>query len=126
MNLSQKLEFYRIRSGPYASSTGDNWGAFIMPGPKGADLKIIAAPGEDPVTEGWDHVSVSCKNRIPNWIEMCFVKDLFWMPEDCVVQFHIPKSNYINYHPFVLHMWRWTKGEFPRPPSILVGPNNDK
>lgn len=52
---------------------------------------------------------------------MCFVKDLFWTPEECVVQFHPPESDYVNNHRFVLHMWRHKTAEFPRPPAIMVG-----
>lgn len=52
---------------------------------------------------------------------MCFVKSLFWPPEDCVVQFHPPASEYVNNHSRCLHMWRWSRGDFPTPPAILVG-----
>ena len=68
----------------------------------------------------WEHVSVSGR-RIPNWQEMCFVRDLFWDKSVWVLQFHPPQSEYINYHPKCLHLFRY-KGHFPTPPSILVGP----
>lgn len=53
--------------------------------------------------------------------EMCKVKDLFWGEEDCVVQFHPPKSVYVNNHEFVLHLWRKIGSQFETPPGILVG-----
>jgi len=56
--------------------------------------------------DGWEHVSVSRCDRIPTWMEMCHVKDLFWMPEELVVQFHPPRSKYVNIHPNVLHLWK--------------------
>jgi hypothetical protein len=58
--------------------------------------------------ENWEHVSVSVPGnaRCPTWEEMCFIKDTFWNDEDCVVQFHPPKSQYVNVHPYVLHLWR--------------------
>ena len=71
----------------------------------------------------WEHVSVSSAGdpaRIPTWEDMCFVKSLFWHPEECVVQFHPPEAEYINHHPGVLHLWRWTGGAFPMPPKIYV------
>jgi hypothetical protein len=37
-------------------------------------------------------------------VEMTFVKRLFWSSEDCVVQFHPPTSDHINWHPYTLHM----------------------
>lgn len=64
-------------------------------------LKVIAS-----VEEGWEHVSVSLGNRCPTWDEMCFVKNLFWDEEDMVIQFHPAKSEYINLHPYALHLWR--------------------
>lgn len=71
---------------------------------------------------GWEHVSVSLnKNRCPTWEEMCMVKDLFWDKEDCVIQYHPPKSQYVNNHPNVLHLWRPIGVSIPMPDSIMVG-----
>jgi hypothetical protein len=118
MNISERLEQYRIVTGAYRSKPGDPFGAFEMPGPCGERLTIIASDGAD---IDWEHVSVSTRRRIPNWTEMAFVKTLFWDPEQCVVQFHPPASEYINNYSVVLHLWRWKRGEFPIPPSVLVG-----
>lgn len=72
---------------------------------------------------GWEHVSVSLeKKKCPNWGIMCAVKDLFWDPEDCVIQFHPPASAYVNAHPYCLHLWRKIGHEYEIPDSILVGP----
>jgi hypothetical protein len=71
---------------------------------------------------GWEHVSVSLnKKRCPTWDEMCIVKNTFWDAEDCVVQFHPPKSEHVNNHPYVLHLWRSKNQLIPTPPSFLVG-----
>ena len=72
--------------------------------------------------EWWEHVSVSLKHRCPNWQEMCFVKDLFWSEDELVVQFHPPRSDYVNHHPYCLHLWRPLDGHIRTPPSIFVGP----
>lgn len=53
---------------------------------------------------------------------MCHVKDLFWLPEECVVQFHPPRSVYRNLHPFCLHLWRHETYQFPLPEGDLVAP----
>ena len=63
---------------------------------------------------GWEHVSVSMKNRCPTWEEMCAIKDIFWCESECVVQYHPPKSEYINNHPYCLHLWKKTSGDFPQ------------
>lgn len=71
---------------------------------------------------GWDHVSVSRKNRCPNWTEMDFVKRMFFEDYETAVQFHVPLDEHISMHPTCLHLWRPNDGcEFPRPPSIMVG-----
>lgn len=64
-------------------------------------LSVIAS-----VEDGWEHVSVSLGNRCPTWDEMCFVKNLFWDEEDIAIQFHPAKSEYVNLHPYALHLWR--------------------
>ena len=89
-------------------------GQALIRGPMGR-LAVIFSDGD-----GWDHVSVSRTDRIPIWQEMCWVKDRFFDPEDCVVQFHPPASRYVNTHPFVLHLWKWQGGEFPQPWVGLV------
>lgn len=71
--------------------------------------------------KGWEHVSVSYSNRCPTWEEMCRVKDIFWYDNECVVQFHPPKSEYVNNHPCCLHLWRKSAGnEFELPPKEFV------
>ena len=70
---------------------------------------------------GWDHVSVSRKNRVPNWAEMEHVKRLFFEDDETAVQFHVPPSDHVNMHPYVLHLWRPQDVEIPRPPAVLVG-----
>ena len=98
MRMSKLVEAGRIRTGLLGSDPSDGAnGAFAIIGPMGATLRIIASDGVDPVAEGWEHVSVSLSSkRCPNWLEMCFVKDLFWSDEETVIQFHPPRSEYVN------------------------------
>jgi hypothetical protein len=120
--LPERLEAARYNLG---SHRGDGaYGAFQLRGPCGEDLRIIASGADHPdddISQGWEHVSVSKARNPPNWREMCFVKNLFWGPEECVVQFHPPEVDYVNNHPNVLHLWRHITVEFPRPPAIMVG-----
>jgi hypothetical protein len=53
---------------------------------------------------------------------MCRAKDEFWGPEDEVVQYHPKRSEYVNCHPHVLHLWRPIGAALPLPPSYMVGP----
>lgn len=120
-------EPYRLSPSPlYASRYGDDYGFFEIPGPCGAKLRCIVSNAVP--TEGvfWEHVSVSLKNRCPNWREMCFIKDIFWGDDETVMQLHPPKNDYVDCHPYCLHMWRPMLQEIPMPPSIMVGPNSAK
>ena len=121
MKFATSLERYRVRKGFFASDTGDDFGAFFLPGPCGMDLKIMASSGDDAIGVEWEHVSVSVRNRCPNWQEMCFVKGLFWDEEDTVMQLHPPRSKWINNHPYCLHLWRPKTQTIPLPPDITVG-----
>lgn len=110
-------EQYRVKEGhPLASDVryGNN-GLFRVPH-ESYTLNVIASDGE-----GWEHVSVSLPNRTPNWKQMCFIKDLFWSDEDTVVQYHPPKSEYVNNHEHCLHLWKPIGAQITTPPSILVG-----
>lgn len=123
-------EHYRIRTGYMGSGpeVGNN-GAFRIPALgriRPLPLTVIASNGdgwadcgyEPPV---WEHVSISTPVRCPTWEEMCFVKGLFWDDEDTVMQLHPPKSQWINNHPYCLHLWRPIGIAIPMPPSLAVG-----
>ena len=107
----------RVRDGRHATDErfGNN-GAFIVQLKRGQTVYVIASDGG-----GWEHVSVSRKDRCPTWDEMCQIKALFWGEEDCVVQYHTPRSEYVNNHPYCLHLWRPIGSVIPMPDSILVG-----
>lgn len=109
----------RVKIGAMATDeTLGNNGAFCLM-IKGIITFCVASDGGD-----WEHVSVSLpgRDRTPTWEHMCLVKEVFWRPEDCVIQFHPAARDYVNYHPFCLHLWRPSKELFPTPPAIFVGP----
>lgn len=111
-------EKFRIKHGQLRTTSHDgNNGAFMVSSLKlKQPLFCIASDGM-----GWEHVSVSLSSRCPTWDEMCVVKYLFWGDDDCVVQFHPPKADYVNFHPYCLHLWRAINQVIPVPQSILVG-----
>ena len=110
----QVPEHYRLT---HLSDMSDgNNGAFRVAGPQARDLYVIASDGL-----GWEHVSVSARKRCPTWEEMCFIKSLFWDDEDVVMQLHPKRSEYVNQHPFCLHLWKPTEAVIPTPNPILVG-----
>jgi len=118
------LQANRVRSGNYGSDESFGLaGAFrLLPPTGGLLLAMSSGPKSRANDTGWEHVSVSSEHRPPTWDEMSWVKDLFWEKHECVVQFHPPESEYVNYHPYCLHLWRAIEMSFPMPASILVGP----
>lgn len=82
---------------------------------KGLSFFVIACNGGI-----WDHVSVSTKFRVPNWDEMCFIKRLCFQNEENAYQIHPAEKDYINCHPYVLHLWRPQTKQIPMPDKIMV------
>lgn len=112
------LEQGRIRYGPLKSDSSFGLtGAFLIKVYGGPFLKVIAS-----CDLGWEHTSASNDHRCPTWNEMCFVKDLFWEDEETVMQLHPPKSHYVNFHKYCLHLWRPIDRIIPIPTSAMVGP----
>lgn len=95
---------------------GDNYNGMFKIPYRSYELLVMASNGD-----GWDHVSVSLNNRCPNWEEMNYIKDLFFREDECVMQLHPPKEEYVNNHPYCLHIWRPQEQEIPRPPMYMVG-----
>lgn len=140
-----------ILRGFVSSQTGDQFGAFqfgfndknrqAFPADKShtsrRHFNLMVADGGDTGdlfidANRWEHVSVSIYvhargmykpvvYQMPTWSDMCMVKSWFWDDEDAVVQFHPPKSQYVNQHAFVLHLWRPVSATLPLPPSEFVG-----
>lgn len=95
----------------------DPCGAFVVPHqPTSATLAVVASSDL-----AWEHVSVSLRNRTPNWREMEFVCRLFWTDDEAVMQLHPPRSEWISNHPNCLHLWKPTAATIPLPPSWMVG-----
>jgi hypothetical protein len=114
------LNGYRDRSPEvieYYGSVGDaTCGVFHIVSPiTGRWMHVIAASGQ-----GWDHVSVSMKERPPIWAEMEHVKRLFFKEDEVAMQLHVPPAEHVNAHPHTLHLWRSQTQEIPRPPAELI------
>lgn len=110
------VERHRQQISPWESPRGANYGDFAIPY-RDQVLRVRISDGES-----WDHVSVSLPGRCPAWDEMCYVKTAFFRGDETVVQYHPAEANYVNHHPFCLHMWRPQIAEMPTPPLYCVGP----
>lgn len=107
---------YRIKLwGLYGDATN---GKFIIPRKnKSGYYQVIASDGL-----GWDHVSACLLDNQKNlverslrWEEMCEIKEMFFEEGIEVVQIHPKKEDYIDDHPYVLHLWRPNSLEMPLP-----------
>lgn len=119
--MPPELKLGRIRMGKYASDDSYGWdGAFQVrrKNPNGRVVTLYLVISDK---GGWEHCSVSRPDgMMPTWTDMCWVKDLIWEPEECVVQYHPPQSLYVNFHPGVLHLWKPVGADFPMPPIEFV------
>ena len=70
---------------------------------------------------GWEHLSVSFDDMLPDWNYMQEMKEMFWKDDEECFQLHPKKENYINNHEYCLHIWRPLEQQIPIPPTILVG-----
>ena len=113
-----EINKHRERRGQFGTDDSDGFNGLFWMWIGNERLRIIASDGL-----GWKHVSVSRRDsyRTPTWDMMCAVKDLFWDESDWVVQFHPPKSEYVNNHPGCLHLWQPTEQQLPVPDSTMVG-----
>lgn len=122
MKILNNLNKYRNRKAERMLLNGVplyKGGVFEIPLKSGVNVKVIMDNGLN--EEEWEHVSVSLKDRCPTWEEMCEVKELFFEDDETVVQYHPPKKDYVNIHPYCLHLWRYKAGEFPAPkPSSVI------
>lgn len=118
------IEKGRELTGRYGSppNSGPN-GRFIIHLDKRRIVLILASDGL-----GWEHVSVTIWNpdhtsaeRCPTWEEMCWAKDMFWEPEEAVIQIHPKQSEYVNGQPYCLHLWKPSTYELILPHPNLVG-----
>lgn len=108
MRKHPNLRAEQCRDHDYAESSmcaGTNAGRFFVKSRTAVMDTLCCVVGDG---GGWDHVSVSVigKARTPYWSEMCQVKDLFFRDDEVVMQLHPAKKDYVNNHPFVLHLWR--------------------
>lgn len=84
-------------------------------------------------TDGWEHAMAYLKKlaepdkskkvvavtRSLTWEETCLVKDLFWDPEECTVQFHPPMSHYVA-PKHATNIWKPQSLPLPVPTAVLA------
>ncbi len=114
--MHRKPQFYVLMQ----EEADDGMALVIQEQYKMTDYRIIVSWGG-----GWDHASMTLTNaqreRCPEWEEMCWLKNIFWGEGETVTQYHPAKSEYVNCHPFCLHLWKLQNCVLPTPPAEFVG-----
>lgn len=60
------------------------------------------------------------KKNDGGWEQMNKIKEIFFNDDEVVIQIHPAKKDYINKHPYVLHLWRPQNVEIPLPDKLMV------
>jgi hypothetical protein len=108
---------WRIKDGKFGSTEVDGFnGHFLVP-LEGELWHIIISD-----QMGWKHLSVTNaqKKMLPNWTIMSRLKDLFWGDDEWACQYFPAKEDYINDHPFCLHIWSSLDEPMPHPSFVFV------
>jgi hypothetical protein len=117
-NLTLLDEFlHSAHENDYYKTKGDkDCGAFLIESVIDNSLLCVIASS----ASGWDHVSISLRDRCPRWEEMEQIKRLFFKDDEIAMQLHVSVSDHINLHPNVLHLWRPHDVQIPMPPKAMV------
>ena len=92
--------------------------AYLFRSPISIMNKLYVLASED--GNRYEHVSAHGVDErgnlyTPHWDEMCYIKDQFFDEEQVVVQIHPKKSQYVNAHGNVLHLWHDKSGIYEYP-----------
>jgi hypothetical protein len=100
----RKLTFHGIVAAPPGQPGTDQ---LAWRGPK--NLSILLS--EDHTPHGHLlHISVAYPDRLPSWRDLREIKDAFFGPDKAAAQILPETSEYVNVHPFVLHLWEIPDG----------------
>jgi hypothetical protein len=108
---------WRVRTGKYASEDVDGWnGVFLVP-IDGELYHVMIGDGM-----GWKHLSVTNAQRkvLPTWSAMARLKACFFGDDEWAVQYFPAADDYVNDHPFCLHIWMPLDETLPHPNIALV------
>jgi hypothetical protein len=108
---------WRVKTGKFASDETAGFNGHFMVPLDGEFWFVRISDGQD-----WKHLSVSNaqKKVLPSWTTMCRIKESFFGDDEWVCQFHPAKEDYVNDHPFVLHLWMPLNEVLPKPPVWMV------
>jgi hypothetical protein len=71
----------------------------------GDSLTVVVSGSTEKDGRRWLHVSASRPSKLPNWEDMREVKNTFIGRDRKAIQVLPPQAEYVNDHPYVLHLW---------------------
>lgn len=74
-------------------------------------LLVICSGRVEEDGKRWIHVSCSRRGRLPSWDDLKKVKHVFLGREAKAIQILPPEDQYVNFHPYVLHLWTCLDGD---------------
>lgn len=77
----------------------------------GGNLRVIASVNKQLDNKDWLHVSFSRPDRLPSWDDLKEVKELFIGKDKTALQVLPPEANFVNIHPYCLHLWHCLDGD---------------
>ena len=78
-------------------------------------LRVIVSSDVEEDGRTWLHVSVSRRNRMPEYKDVFLVKHLFIGDDKKAIQVFPPKDEHINDHPYCLHLFHCVEDSEPLP-----------
>jgi hypothetical protein len=74
-------------------------------------LRVILTVQRERDGRRWVHVSLSTPDRLPTWDELKRAKSIFVGDDRTALQVLPPLSEYVNRHPYCLHLWYCLDGD---------------
>lgn len=74
-------------------------------------LGVIVSGQTEQDDKRWIHVSVSHRDRLPNWEELVLVRDQFLGKEARCLHLVSKASQHVNIHPYCMHIWHCVDGD---------------
>lgn len=73
-------------------------------------MTVILSVAREEDGRRWLHVSLARPERLPSWDDLRMIKDLFIGKDKLAVQVLPPTSNWVNEHPYCLHLFHCLDG----------------
>jgi hypothetical protein len=99
------MDFQQIRKPGFDTPISSAWQKI------GDDVMVLVSESVESDDRIWLHVSVSRPNRLPTWADLRRVKDAFIGKDRKAIQVLPAQSEYVNIHPYVLHLFACLEGD---------------